>query len=158
VRTYDSPTIKKKNIDNDLLGHLFLEKETEKCISKIPKMSDGKNRFSEVAFQRKTGKMFPKCPWFYGIVSVDYSLCALLVINSAPGHGWSWLLASCQSHGYSVRWLNRSALARFSGSPCLCDRLHGWTCFSTDPSIFSMATFLQMETQCHRSLPEKEAK
>jgi hypothetical protein len=75
---YDSSTIKEENIDNDLLGHLFLEKGTEKCISKIPKMSDGKNRFSEVAFQRKTGKTFPKCPWFYGIVSVDYSLCALL--------------------------------------------------------------------------------
>lgn len=48
----------------------------------------------------------------------------------------------------------------------------GWARFSTDPSIFWMATFLQMETHCHTGqtprthttsarilhLPEKEAK
>jgi hypothetical protein len=44
---YDSSTIKEENIDNDLLGHLFLEKGTENALAKYPKCQTGK-----IGFQR----------------------------------------------------------------------------------------------------------
>jgi hypothetical protein len=53
MQNYDSLTINGENVGNDLLGHFFLEKEIKKRLSKIPKMSNEKNRFSDITFQRK---------------------------------------------------------------------------------------------------------